>query len=101
MALYSDAMAKAVALPPGPDLDAAKALVDGALEIVDLVRRELVDVQPTTWPGLSALLSHVAECSRGDDAQWKLPPLDSKHVLCSEDHRTTGRAVVPGDAYRW
>src|SRR5262249_40382948 len=72
-ALYSDAMAKAAELPPGPELDAARVLADGALELLDLVRRELVGVQPTTWPGLSALLSHVAECSQADDAQWKLP----------------------------
>ena len=82
MALCLDAMAKAAALPPGPELDSAQALADGALEILDLVRRELVDVQPTTWPGLSALLSHVAECSRRDEAQQrKLPALDSNRIM--------------------
>lgn len=82
MALYLDAMAKATALPPGPELDAAQALADGALEILDLVQSELVDVQPTTWTGLSALLSHVAEYSRGDEAQQrKLPALDSNRIM--------------------
>ena len=74
MAAFSDAVDKLAALPPGPELDAANAIVTCKSDEMNTAGVDLVTVQPTTFAGLIALLSHIVECSRSEKGEdWRLP----------------------------
>jgi hypothetical protein len=74
MASFSDAVDISAVLPPGPELDAANAITARKSDEMDNAGVDLVTVQPTTFAGLIALLSHIVECSRSQKGEdWRLP----------------------------
>ena len=76
MAAFSAAVDKSAVLPPSPELDAANAIIVRKSDEMDNAGVDLIAVQPTTFAGLIALLSHIAECSRSEKGEdWRLPDL--------------------------
>jgi hypothetical protein len=74
MAAFSDAVDRSAVLSPGPELDAANAIIAGKSDEMDDAGVDLITVQPTTFAGLIALLSHIVECSRSEKGEdWRLP----------------------------
>jgi 2-methylisocitrate lyase-like PEP mutase family enzyme len=74
MAAFSDAVDTLAVLPPGPELDAVNAITARKSDELDNAGVDLVTVQPTTFAGLIALLSHIVECSRSEKGEdWRLP----------------------------
>src|SRR5215831_17440088 len=74
MAAFSDAVDTLAVLLPGPEFDAANAITARNSDEMDNAGVDLVTVQPTTFAGLIALLSHIVECSRSEKGEdWRLP----------------------------
>ena len=74
MAAFSDAVDALAVLPPGPEFDAANAITARKSDQMDNAGVDLVTIQPTTFAGLIALLSHIVECSRSEKGEdWRLP----------------------------
>ena len=74
MAAFADAVDISAVLPPDPELDAANAIAARKSDEMDNAGVDLVTVQPTTFAGLIALLSHIVECSRSQKGEdWRLP----------------------------
>lgn len=74
MAGFSDAVDASAVLLPGPELDAANAISVRKSDEMDNAGIDLITVQPTTFAGLIALLSHLLECSRSEKGEdWRLP----------------------------
>jgi hypothetical protein len=74
MAAFSDAVDSLAMLLPGPKLDAANAITARKSDELDNAGVDLVNVQPTTFAGLIALLSHIGECLRSEKGEdWRLP----------------------------
>lgn len=76
MAGFSDAVDRLAVLLPGPEWDAANAITARKSDEMDNAGVDLITVQPTTFAGLIALLSHIVECSRSEKCEdWRLPAM--------------------------
>jgi hypothetical protein len=74
MATFSDAANMLAVLLPGPEFDSANAITGRKSDGMDNAAVDLITVQPTTFAGLIALLSHIVDCSRSEKGEdWRLP----------------------------
>jgi len=74
MAAFSDAVDISAVSLPGPEFDAANAITARRSDEMGNAGVDLVTVQPTTFAGLIALLSHIVGCLRPEKGEdWRLP----------------------------
>jgi hypothetical protein len=74
MAAYEAALDISAAMAAGdPAFPPASAVTQRAFTALEASGVRLLEVAPTTLPGLAALLAYIAECAIGEDGVWRLP----------------------------